>query len=290
MTFLLGRTEVRIHFCVLPFLAFCIVAGEALPLLYAAVSLTVHECAHLIAARNRGLSVERISVWPFGAVMTLSDPFGRGGDWITAAAGPAGSAVFAAVLSLSGTLFGARGWLDALIDVNLVIALLNLLPAYPLDGGRISKTLLCRVLPPNAVRVILLGFTALAAVSAFGVGLWLFLRGAPVWTLLALPPFLVASARKEWREPDAGTVTRVMERGEALRRGVPQKAVFLAVPESMRIGEAMAALSNNRFTVLMIRHRTGCVMLDESALLDAAVQFGTEKPLKTVFLRLTAGK
>ncbi len=288
MTFRFGRTEVRIHFCVLPFLAFAIVAGEGLSLLYAAVSLAVHEGAHLIAAKNRRLSVERVSVWPFGAVMTLSDTFGRGGDWITAAAGPAGSAAFAAVLSLSGTLSGGRGWTDTLIRTNLAIALLNLLPAYPLDGGRVCRALLCRVLRPNAARRVLLGFTGLIALCAAGAGLWLVLHGVPAWTLFALPPFLIASAFAEWRVSDAGTVARVMERSERLRSGVPQRAVLLAVPERMRIGEAMAALSNSRFTVLLIRHGTGCVTLDEAALLDAAARFGAEKTLKSVILRLTA--
>lgn len=290
MTFSIGRTEVRVSIGVLPFFAFCIAAGELRALLLAALSLAVHECAHLIAAKNRGIAVIRISVYPFGAVMTLTESFGRGGEWITAAAGPVGSAAFAAALSLFCTLSGGRAWTSALIRTNLLIAVLNLLPAYPLDGGRMCRALLMNLLRPKAARAVLLGFTAAIAVGAFGVGLWLVLRGVPAWTLLALPPYLLASAFTEWRQPDAGTVSRVMERSEALRRGEPQTAQIVVVPDGMRIGEAMAALSLRRFTILRIRHGSGYLELDETALLREAARSGTETPLKTVISQLTAGK
>ena len=290
MTFPVGRTEVRVTFGALALAAFCIVAGEGKALLLSALSLAVHECAHLIAAKNRGVSVARVTLYPFGAVMTADDAFGRQGEWITAAAGPVGSAAFAAVLSLFGTLFPLREWMRTLIYTNLLIAGINLLPAFPLDGGRVFSALLLRFGKPRMARRVLLGFTAAIGLGAIGAGIFLILHGLPAWTLLALPPFLLASAFSELSGPDAGTVARVMERSEALLCGVPQRAEIVVLPEGTRVGAAMAALSRRRLTILRIRQRDGYFELDEAQLIRAAARTGMETPLNSEIFRLTARK
>ena len=291
MTFSVGRTEIRLTVGAILLPAFSLIAGEGELLLAAVLSLAVHEAAHLIAAKNLGFSAARLTLYPFGAVMRLDALLSDGrGEWIVAAAGPLGSLTFAALLKLFEPFLPADAWIARMTETNLAIALFNLLPAFPLDGGRIFRWLLCRAVRERTARNILLSFTIVIALGMIGLGVYLMFRGVPAWTLFLIPPFLVSSAIAEWRMPDAGIVSRVMDRSAHLRAGNAQKAQIVVLSEHASVGTAMKALSGSRFTILRVLHGTGFVELNESALLDAAAVSGTQSSLKNVISRLTDGK
>jgi len=289
MSFALKRCELRVTFGAVAFAAVCIVAGQTQTLLLVVLSLAVHETAHAIAAKNLGLSVARITVYPFGAVMQL---FGmpEKGEWTVAAAGPLASLTFAALLRLSALFLPQGERMERLIGINLSIAAVNLLPAFPLDGGRIFRDLLRRCVRERTARTLLLSFTALIALGMTGAGVYLMIKGIPAWTLFAIPPFLVVSAFGEWRMPDAGIVSHVMERRSALRSGTAEKAQLVVLPEHASVGQALSALSGTRYTILRVLGENGFCELDEGRILDAAARYGTQTPLKSVISRLTDGK
>lgn len=290
MRFSVGRTEIRVTMPAVLVLAFCIAAGETKPLLLALVSLAVHEAAHAVAARNLKLPIACLTLYPFGAVMRLDALFLSGRDErIVAAAGPLGSLAFAAVLTLFRPLL-SEDRIDPLIAANLAIAILNLFPAYPLDGGRIARSALQSVLRERTAKGLLLSFTAAVSVGLTAAGIYLAVRGIPAWALFAIPPFVLFSALWEWKTPDAGTVSRVMERREAIRFGEARKAQIVVIGEDASIRDALASFSGARCTILRVVRSSGFVELTEFELVDAAAKLGVHTPLKTVILRLTDGK
>jgi Zn-dependent protease len=109
-------------------------------------SLLAHELAHSIIARRNGMQVTGITLWLLGGVAQLGGPMpSAGAELRVAAAGPATSLGLGAVfflLAIAGAASGvvsslvvsAIGWLAF---VNVVLAVFNLIPAAPLDGGRI---------------------------------------------------------------------------------------------------------------------------------------------------------
>ncbi len=111
------------------------------------VSLTAHELAHALLARRRGIPVDGIRLWLFGGVAQMS------GDWVTgktemlvAAIGPAVTFVIAAVfVGLSWLLLsvGAPPLVIVVVEwlagLNVMLLVFNLIPAFPLDGGRILR-------------------------------------------------------------------------------------------------------------------------------------------------------
>ncbi len=120
-------------------------------LLFAA-SLAGHELAHALVARRNGMTVRSVTLWMLGGVTELDgDPPSAGADLRIALAGPAAS-LAAAVLS-SGTavaIGAARGPAAAAATLawvglmNGVLAVFNLLPGAPLDGGRVLRAALWR--------------------------------------------------------------------------------------------------------------------------------------------------
>ena len=110
--------------------------------------LLSHELAHAVVARRAGVEVEGIVLWLFGGVSRLKGEAATPGTELRVAlAGPATSlglaAVFWAITVASGSgvslLAAATGWLGW---INAILAVFNLAPAFPLDGGRVLRALL----------------------------------------------------------------------------------------------------------------------------------------------------
>jgi Zn-dependent protease/CBS domain-containing protein len=117
------------------------------------LSLLAHELAHALVARRYGIRVQRVTLWLLGGVAELTDeaPHPRA-DLLVAAAGPltsvlaaatfAAGVVGASVVDAPPVLTAALIWLAL---INSVLAVFNLLPGAPLDGGRILRAILWRV-------------------------------------------------------------------------------------------------------------------------------------------------
>ncbi len=113
--------------------------------------ILLHELAHAVVARRHGIKVEEIDLWLLGGVARLEGEAKEPGDELRfAAAGPAVTAAIAGLLGIIRGTVGGRlsAWGLALLDyelyVNVLILGFNLLPAFPLDGGRIARSLMWR--------------------------------------------------------------------------------------------------------------------------------------------------
>jgi Zn-dependent protease/predicted transcriptional regulator len=117
------------------------------------LSSASHDLAHALVARRRGVEVRSIGVSFFGGATPLdpssTDP---GDDAVIAASGPLASlgisaalfGILAGVMAVVGEFNAAAGVLVVLVFLNLILGLVNLVPAYPLDGGRIVRDLVWR--------------------------------------------------------------------------------------------------------------------------------------------------
>ncbi|WP_395728169.1 site-2 protease family protein [Nakamurella sp.] len=108
------------------------------------VSVLAHELGHCLVAKWIGIEVVAVRLYLLGGVSELATgPVGARDEALVAAAGPAVSGVLAGAfwLALQPTTAGTVGWLILLLLAlsNLVIAVFNLLPALPLDGGRVIR-------------------------------------------------------------------------------------------------------------------------------------------------------
>lgn len=110
-------------------------------------SLIAHEMGHALQARREGMDIDGITLWVFGGVARFSGMFpSAGAELRIALAGPAVSLVLATVFlgaalasNISSAVDGVVFWVG---QINLVLLLFNLLPALPLDGGRVLRAAL----------------------------------------------------------------------------------------------------------------------------------------------------
>ncbi len=115
------------------------------------LSVLGHELSHALMGRAEGIEIEEIVLHPFGGLARLrNEPDSPRAEFRIAVAGPAASFVFAAisfVLMLPTMMAGyttVGGVLLLLCAGNLLLAVFNLFPGYPLDGGRVLRAILWR--------------------------------------------------------------------------------------------------------------------------------------------------
>jgi Zn-dependent protease/predicted transcriptional regulator len=159
------------------------------------VSVVLHELGHAWVARRNGIGVKQITLFVFGGIAQItSNPASAGAEFRIAIAGPIVS--FGLAGMFGGLWLAGHGtdWLAAptgwLASINLMLAVFNLIPGYPLDGGRVLRATIWQVTgdEPRASRVaaasghvVALGFVGLGMLSVLtgnvGNGLWLILLG-----------------------------------------------------------------------------------------------------------------
>jgi Zn-dependent protease len=116
----------------------------ALALLFSTFVL-LHELAHAVVAKAQGLDVRRITLFLLGGVTQILSEAGRPADeYRFAIAGPLASLTIASVLAATSRLLhagvdGLPGLWGTLAQINMALALFNLVPAFPLDGGRVLR-------------------------------------------------------------------------------------------------------------------------------------------------------
>lgn len=160
-------------------------------LLFASVLL--HELSHSLVAKAKKIKVESITLFFFGGVASIDDEdLKPSAEFLMAVAGPIFSlllfGIFYAIYFLNGNLF----WTAItyyLYQINLILALFNLVPGYPLDGGRafrailqayykdIKKATRIAVIGGRSFAIFLMLFGVISIASGAGGGLWFILMG-----------------------------------------------------------------------------------------------------------------
>ena len=147
MALTVGRAKLTVHPLALMFPVAMALLGNRCDTAALLIGLTVHEGAHLLAARLAGVGVSRLRLMPFGGAIDMENPYALSPARViaVAAAGPLSNCV---LLFLAAALAHWRviapEFALALMRVNAALMLFNLLPALPLDGGRMLVALLSR--------------------------------------------------------------------------------------------------------------------------------------------------
>lgn len=206
-------TVIRLHVTFLLFLVFIAAghyaqggAGAALSgvvfmaLLFLCVLL--HEFGHIFAARRYGIQTPDVVLLPIGGVARLERiPEEPWQEFVVAVAGPAVNVVIAAVLLLilggfppaEGTEVQnpGVGLVARLATANIFLVVFNLIPAFPMDGGRVLRAFLAhRMGYARGTRIA----AQVGQAAAFGLGLWGLVGGNVMLLFIALFVYMAASS------------------------------------------------------------------------------------------------
>jgi Zn-dependent protease len=148
------------------------------------VSVLLHELAHSLVARRRGLPVKSITLFIFGGVSNIErEPQSPGVEFQIAFVGPLTSLVIGAIcfllqVPLRGSNSPLEGILFYLAVTNILLGVFNLIPGFPLDGGRVLRSIVWRLTGNlrQATRVATLTGQIIAYLLIL-LGIWIFFVG-----------------------------------------------------------------------------------------------------------------
>ena len=223
-------------------------------------SILAHEFGHALVARRRGVEIEEIDLWLLGGVARMSGrPHSAADELRFALAGPMVTAVVA--LAFGALALGlpsqAPSAVRALVvyeaEVNLLILGFNLVPAFPLDGGRVARALLWRRTgdigrATEIAAAVGRGFGYLLV----GGGVFLWFSGVPggLWFAL-IGGFVIAAASAE----------RVQEQVVAMFTGVSAGALMshpaVTLPGALSVSDAISYFIRHRFTTFPVTDAAG---------------------------------
>lgn len=184
--------------------------------------VVAHEFGHALTARRYGIRTPSITLLPIGGMAQLEKmPEKPAQEIAVALAGPAVNiAIWAILMALGATNtlnlteeFSGSGasFLGRLAALNLFLALFNLIPAFPMDGGRVFRALLS--LGMDRVKATQAAATA-GQIVAFLFGFWGLSTGNPILVLIAVFIFMAASA--ESQDVEMRSVARKLRARDAM--------------------------------------------------------------------------
>lgn len=192
-----------------------------------ATSIVLHELGHSLVALRKGCRVRQITLLFIGGAAQMERiPTRPADELLMAAAGPAVSLVLGGVLLLAGSALsvlppsigGRLNILQFLGSVNLALVVFNLLPSFPMDGGRIFRALLAKKLGRLRATFVAARLGRIMAIL-FGLSGYLGVRGLVSprnWGLVAIAFFIYVAAGSEYRMVQAQEARRTAYGG-----GVP---------------------------------------------------------------------
>ena len=253
-------------------------------LLFACV--TLHELGHSLAARRLGIRVRDITLLPIGGVAQLeSMPERPLHELLIALAGPATNFALAIGLGLVLALMGGWGLLFNsgrlpylsleprspltlvvyLLGANLVLGVFNLIPAFPMDGGRVLRALLAMWTDhPKATRIA----ARLGQVMAVGLVL---LALSPIGdiSLILIAVFVFTGASFE----DKAAQARAVLDGLRVRHALPMRTVRAVAPEDTLANVMELGFRNQQHNFPVVRESTLVGILSQEDCL-AGIRYG----------------
>jgi len=232
------------------------------------VCVTLHELGHSLVARHYGAVVRDITLLPIGGVARLEGGLHRPAQefWMSLA-GPAVNIALAMLIGAAalpllgwrafsglGLLLGRLNSLSLekllldLLAANLGLALFNLLPAFPMDGGRVLRALL-------ASRMGELDATRIATRVGQGLAVMFGMLGlsSGALNLALIAAFIFTGAEQEWRGMQVKTALRGIPASAALMRGgvalSPADMLARAIDVTLRSGQTNFAIFDRGYLV-----------------------------------------
>lgn len=280
----IGGTKLKLNNLFLCLMLFMFIFGMAIDSILIFVVVIVHELGHVIVAKKMKYQVESIELLPIGGVATISDAHYKSAsdEWFIAWAGPFNNLLFIVILTFYKE---STPYSDILIQYNLTLFFFNLLPALPLDGGRIIKATLSKnrsYVEANKIAALFGIFIGLLMIGLSGY-YYMTRLNSPVY-LFILGLFLSISAFKEYKNSTYLPVRIGFAKATNNNRIIEGKLVICPLHTPIR--DVIKELETNRDLIIFVVDQKGEIvdMLTEKIVVDKYNKGHGSKTLKQLLM------
>ncbi|MBZ4687270.1 MAG: stage sporulation protein [Clostridia bacterium] len=245
----------------------------------------VHEFAHCLAALKRGIGVKEMELFPFGGIAHL-DFFEADSnhEFHVALAGPLVNFIMAGMGFILLNYWGINYWIIFFIRTNLVIGLFNLLPALPLDGGRLYRSIKAPKYGIQRATRAASRQGKIIATSLFMAGaIGLYYRFCDI-SVAILAIFLYISAGGQYKTASYHFIRFLSRKKEQFATRRIMEAENYIAKEDLSLEETISLLKPEKYGILLLVDEKGNITkkLSEEQIINAYFKYGPKLPLYKV--------
>ncbi|HBM80562.1 MAG: M50 family metallopeptidase [Clostridiales bacterium] len=247
-----GKFKINKYF-ILALLVF-IIAGFYKDMLLLFLFVILHELCHVLAAYLCGVKIKNIEIFPFGGVARIDDLdyIGICKEIIITMAGPLFNIALAVVLFMLYKAGAMAKMPVDMININLMIALFNLFPGLPLDGGKIFRAVLSLRIGFKKATNIAAYSGKIISVIIFIFGIYEIFRGVfNIW-LLIVPFFLFILANNEKNMVMFMIIKNLLNKKKHLKTKGMMETMVMCAHENTSISDILKSFDVDKYHIVIV--------------------------------------
>lgn len=277
------RIKLNIFFIL--FLFVSIYMGYIYQSLIIFTSVLLHEIGHVIAAKLLGIRVEEIELFPFGGIARMEDITKYGGymEAFIAMAGP----FVSAFIAVTGVIFARYNELfRAIYKFNIILLIFNIIPALPMDGGRIIRNILMHYMSYKQATKSMVIMGKLTAIALVLYNILIIYKGSCSVAYIITALFIYMGCNKELRYC---SYYYLLNRNNKKKRAAGNKGLktrILKLHQDSYVRFAVNQFSPSCICIIHIidDNRRVVKILSEADIMDAFLKYGYDGKVRQIKL------
>ena len=278
MSIRLGKINLKIHVLLPVLWLFVWITGAGSELIPSFLALMLHETGHLLAAKHLKMQVENIEITPYGGVIGITDMENAAplSSFILAAAGPLFS-LFGCLLTIliAKWQMVSYAFAQGFARGNLILFILNLFPALPMDGGRMMRSILVHYFPYNRATKLLTGLGVIFGLFLCALSFYFALQGQINLSPAFAGFYLIYAAAIEQKQGTMRYISSLIARRQQLEKNQIIPVETIAAGGNMNIISLLGSLSSGKYHRIIVLSDDGIKpvgMIEEEQICNAALQ------------------
>ncbi len=278
--------KLKINPLMIPAVIILIAVGMGDVVLCTIPALILHEWAHIIAAAALGMTITEMELFPFGCAAKMQCfALSRAKEIIVAAAGPAVNLITACAVFAIDRYTESFALAGKLTAANIAIATVNLLPALPLDGGRIARACFASFMGyRRATKLMSVAGIFFAAIIA-GIGIYTALQSSFNPSFFVMGFFLCLSSIKEMRSAPYILIRDLSDKRQRMGSRRTININRFAAMQSEKLCDIMREFETGKYNIVTVLDKDMGILgeLDEKQILGGMMEKGVHATLWSIY-------
>ncbi|KAB3535907.1 hypothetical protein F8154_05155 [Alkaliphilus pronyensis] len=274
-----GDIKLKLHRLLLPFFLFSFLFGYLREMLIIFLVVFIHEIAHLLVAKSLSITINEIELFPFGGVAKLEKDIYLEAfkEILIACAGPILNLIFFLITEfILLNHFKESYYLNFFKITNIAIGLFNLIPIYPLDGGRVLRGALSMFLSIQKSTILSIYIGKVFSIIIFTIGIYLTFFSLVNIYIAFLAIYLFYQGYKEKKITAFLLMKEIIRKKETLLSKGIMDTKHLTVYEIVNFNMLFSSFTSSKYHYVTIIDQDGTPVgtLTESQIIEGISKYG----------------
>lgn len=284
------NTNIVINVFILFIFVIYFIYGYILEIIIMMMSILIHEFSHITIARLYGVEINEVEMFPFGGIaryknIRLTSPKE---EILICIAGPLSNLIIILFFILLKNFQFNICIVNYIVEVNTLIFILNILPIFPLDGGKILRSILSLYIGYKSATIKLAYITYF--ICTFFI-LYDILNGTikqDITYLSIIAVFTIVAAKKEKKMAAFVFISGIIRKKDELNVKKVLRVHFLVCHKTLNIKEAIEYILPSRYHIFIIIDNNGETMgnISETQLIDGIYKYGFDITLENLLMNI----